>query len=300
MTLSREWGGDGLGLLFDVATVSIACRETTYQVICEPGSYFPCGSRSRVGNPRFESDEIRIKGGLKVRNRFIGSIATVMTVLALSPVGPARAAQQSETPTIQAAKPTPDFSGVWLVQKFQAKIFPSGDPPFQPWAATKFKAAKMETNDPNLGCLPHGLPRVMYVPLPMEIFHVPGRVIILQEALHQVRQIFLTREHPKDLDPTYSGDSIGKWEGDTLVVDTVGFNDKTWLDHVGLPHSDALHVVERLRRVDHDTLEDDFTIDDAKAYTKPWTARQVYKLKPGWEIREYVCEENNKYTYQEK
>ena len=96
------------------------------------------------------------------------------------------------------------------------------------------------------------------------------------------------------------GDSIGHWEGDTLIVDTVGLNDKTWLDQVGHPHSEALHIIERIRRPDHDTLVDDMTIEDSVAYTKSFTAQQVYKLKPGWEVQEYVCTENNKYTYQEK
>jgi hypothetical protein len=134
----------------------------------------------------------------------------------------------------------------------------------------------------------------------MEIFQVPGKVLMYQEAGNQLRQIHLDRQHPKEFDArTYNGDSIGKWEGDTLVVDTIGFNDITWLDHVGLPHSEALHVTERIRRVDHDTLQDDFTIEDPKAYTKPWTAQQIYKLKPGWEIAEYVCD-NNKYVYHGK
>jgi hypothetical protein len=125
-------------------------------------------------------------------------------------------------------------------------------------------------------------------------------VVIIHEGVQALREIYLNRQHHKDLDPTYSGDSVGKWEGDTLVLDTIGFNDKTWLDAVGLPHSDAMHVIERIRRTDHDTLVDDVTIDDSKAYTKPFTVQQVYKLKPGWEIQEYVCEENNKYTYQGK
>src|SRR4029077_5664992 len=125
-------------------------------------------------------------------------------------------------------------------------------------------------------------------------------VLMYQEAGNQVRQIHTNRIHKADLDPTYNGDSVGKWDGDTLVVDTIGFNAVTWLDHVGLPHTESLHVVERIRRVDHDTLVDDITVEDPMAYTKPLTNRQVYKLKPGWEIQEYVCEENNKYTYQEK
>ena len=103
------------------------------------------------------------------------------------------------------------------------------------------------------------------------------------------------RDHPKDLLPTWLGDSIGKWDGDTLVVDTVGFNDKTWIDNTGLPHSDALHLVERLRRVSHDVLQLDITVDDPKAYTKPWSVQRVFDLKPDWEIGELICEDNNPY-----
>ncbi|PYU31799.1 MAG: hypothetical protein DMG31_11470 [Acidobacteria bacterium] len=134
----------------------------------------------------------------------------------------------------------------------------------------------------------------------MEIFQVPTRVVIIREGTQVMRQIYMNRQHRNDLYPTYSGDSIGKWEGDTLVVDTIGFNDKTWIDSGGLPHSEALHVVERIRRLDHDTLVDDVMIEDPMAYTKPFTAQQVYKLKPGWEIQELVCTENNKYTYHGK
>jgi hypothetical protein len=204
--------------------------------------------------------------------------------------------------TASSPKPAsdPDLSGVWLVDRFQPAIFPKGTtPPFTPWGEEKFKKADTQVNDPNLACLPHGLPRLMYVPLPMEFFQVPGKVLIYVEAGNQLRQIHLNRGHKKDLDPTYNGDSVGKWEGGTLVVDTIGFNDVTWLDHVGLPHTEALHVVERIRRVDHDTLVDDFTIEDPKAYTKPWKTSQTYHLKPGWEIAEYVCD-NNKYVYHEK
>ena len=223
-----------------------------------------------------------------MRNRMIFAVAG-MAMLVLSP-----AARGQNT-----ARQTPDISGVWLVEKFEPRLFPNGGAPFTPWAEAKFKATDLKTNDPNLACLPLGLPRFMIsVPYPMEIFQVPTRVIMIQEGPQTMRQVHMNRQHPKDLDPTYSGDSIGKWEGETLVVDTIGFNDRTWLDGGGLPHSEALHLVERIRRMDHDTLVDDFTIEDPMAYTKPITAREVYKLKPDWEIHEYVCEENNKYTYQ--
>jgi hypothetical protein len=192
----------------------------------------------------------------------------------------------------------PDISGVWQVTKFQPKLFPNGGAPLTAWGQAKLKSANAETNDPNLGCLPEGVPRFMFVPLPMEIFQVPSRVVIIREGTQVMRQIYMKRGHRDDLYPTYSGDSVGKWEGNTLVVDSIGFNDKTWIDSSGLPHSEKMHVVERIHRPDHDTLIDDVTVEDPMAYTKPFTVQQVYKLKPGWEIQELVCTENNKYTYQ--
>jgi hypothetical protein len=113
------------------------------------------------------------------------------------------------------------------------------------------------------------------------------------EFNHFVRQIYTDgRDHDKNLAPLWMGDSIGKWDGDTLVVDTTNFNDKTWLDRGGHPHSEALHLTERIRRVDHDTLEVEFTIDDPKAYTKPWTGKQYFQLRPKWNIMELICEDN--------
>lgn len=221
--------------------------------------------------------------------RLIFSAAVVAAMIALVAAAHGQnAAQQS---------PAPDISGVWLLTKYQSALFPKGGAPLQPWAESKFKAVNAQTDDPNLACLPEGVPRFMFVPLPMEIFQVPTRVVIIREGVQVFRQIYMNRQHPKDLDPTYSGDSVGKWEGETLVVDTIGLNDKTWVDSAGIPHSEALHVIERIRRVDHDTLVDDFTLEDQKAFTRPITAQQVYKLKPGWEIQEFVCSENNKYTY---
>jgi len=230
-----------------------------------------------------------------VGNRLMGAIVAGATALFILPAIFAQTAKQSKT-----AGAAPDLTGVWLIDHFQANLFPKGNAPFTPWGEAHFKLADTMVNDPNLACLPHGVPRIMFIPLPMEIFQVPGKVLMYQEAGNQLRQIHLDRQHPKEFDtPTYNGDSIGKWEGDTLVVDTTGFNDITWLDHVGLPHTEALHVIERINRVDHDTLKDDFTIEDPKAYTKPWIAQQIYKLKPGWEIAEYVCD-NNKYVYHGK
>ena len=235
-----------------------------------------------------------------MRIRFIGLMVAVLAILGLWHSRPASTAEQSGVAKAQTAGSIPDLTGVWMERKFQPKMYLNGDPPLLPWAEAKFKAINVTTDDPNLDCLPEGVPRVMFIPLPMEIIQIPGRVLMVQEAWSQWRRIYTDgRQHPKDLDATFMGHSIGKYEGDTLVVDTIGFNEKTWLDHVGLPHSDALHVVERIRRVDHNTLQDDFTIDDPKTFTKTWTAQQLYDLKPDWEIAEFVCD-NNKYASKKK
>ena len=200
----------------------------------------------------------------------------------------------------QSAAASTDLSGVWLEKQNQISFSPK-EPLFQPWAEARYKGAKPgygphatpDSQDPILNCYPPGVPRIMLIPFPMQIIQLPGQVMMVFEYDHFVRFIDLERrQHPKDLSPSWMGDSIGHWEGDTLVVDTVGLNDKTWLDQVGHPHSDALHVIERVRRPDHDTLVDDITIDDPKAYVKPWTGQQVFTLKRGWHLLEYICEDN--------
>ena len=153
---------------------------------------------------------------------------------------------------------TADLSGVWLVETFRPAFFPDGGAPLQNWALTKFKEANPKTNDPNLACLPEGMPRTMFVPLPMEILQLPSRVVIIHEGVQVLRQIYLNRDHPQEVDPSFAGDSIGKWDGDTLVVDTIGVKETTWVDSAGLPHSDVMHVVERIRRLNDDTLVADF------------------------------------------
>lgn len=176
------------------------------------------------------------------------------------------------------------------------------------WAEERFKAAKPsfgprmveDSNDPvnptiinATGCFPPGVPRIYLHPFPMEIIQLKNRVMLVFEFNHFIRQIYTDgRKHNTDLGPTWMGDSIGRWDEDTLVVDTIGFNDKTWLDRAGHPHSEALHVVERFRRVDHSKLQDDLTIEDPKAYTKPWSGHLVFRLKPDWRITEMVCEDN--------
>ena len=218
---------------------------------------------------------------------------------AFGTAGPSRS-QSTRSTGASASTATPDISGVWM-ETGDAITFTSKEPALQPWAEAKFKAAKpgygpratADSRDPILNCLPPGVPRILLIPFPMQIVQTPSEVIMIFEYDHFVRHIYLDRrEHPKDLDLTWMGDSIGRWSGDTLTVDSVAFNDKTWLDQVGHPHSDALHLTERIRRSDHDTLQDDLTIDDPKAYVRPWTGRQTFKFKPAWHLAEYVCEDN--------
>jgi hypothetical protein len=190
----------------------------------------------------------------------------------------------------------PSISGVWFMHgNMVPSIVPAQDAPMLPWAQEKFKANKQEI-DPELHCFPSGVPRIWVIPAPFEIIQVPGRVLIYYELQHLVRQIHLNRStHPADLIPTFMGDSIGRWEGDTLVIDSIGFKDQTYLDISRLPHTDALHVIERIRLASKDQLEVGITIDDPKAYSRPMTATRIYDRKPGWEIGEWICEENNTY-----
>jgi len=231
-----------------------------------------------------------------VRVRGLGSMLALVAVLASAVFAqtngrPAKAPQSSAVP---------DFSGIWQARQ-DVIMFGSQEPPMQPWAEAKYRAARPgygpratpDSRDPILNCLPPGMPRILLIAFPMQIVQVPGQVIMMFEYDHYMRHIYTDRrEHLKELSPTWMGDSIGRWEGDTLVVDTVGFNDKSWLDQVGHPHSDALHLVERIQRVNHDTLQIDITVDDPKAYTRPWTGQVVFKLRPGWRLIEYVCTDN--------
>jgi hypothetical protein len=204
----------------------------------------------------------------------------------------------------------PDLSGIWVLSpppdsgSFSNFEFSKDELPMTAWAQEIYKAARpvfgpnkktaQESNDPVYGCFPPGLPRIYLQRRPMEILQLPNEVIIAYQYDRLIRHIYTDgRPHDDFIDPPlWMGDSIGKWEGDALVVDVIGFNDKTWLDRVGHPHSDALHVVERFRRSDHGTLVDEITIEDPKAYTKAWTAQLKFQLKTGAELsREEVCED---------
>jgi len=145
------------------------------------------------------------------------------------------------------------------------------------------------------GCEWPGMPTIMTYPYPFEILSTPGRITFLFEAESQVRRIFLDRtQHldPDDLDPSYNGDSIGRWEGKTLVIDTIGFNTRRPVR--GLPHSEHMRMIERITPVDSDTIRDEITITDPEAFTQPVVLNVQYSRRPDWRIREYSCAENNR------
>ena len=239
------------------------------------------------------------KQRFKLHGRCIQAILALMAVFVFAEPFLSQTSPTGGIPKTKVGFSPRDLSGVWM-ERQNTITFNSQEPPFMPWAEEKYKSVKpgygpratADSEDPILNCLPPGVPRIMLIPFPMQLIQIPGEVIMLFEYDHYIRHIYLNRpEHPKELDLTWMGDSIGWWDGNTLVVDTTGLNDKTWLDQVGHPHSDALHVVERIRRVDHDTLQDDLTIDDPKAYKKPWTGRQIFKLRANWHLLEYVCQD---------
>ena len=243
-----------------------------------------------------------------MRSLSIGSLLALMAALCF----PSRTlAQESAAASAQSA--TPDLSGVWSLKgspatRYFSYGFTKEEPPMTPWSQERFKTTKPsfgprsfeDSNDPvnpttvnAMGCFPPGLPRLYLQPFPVEFIQTAGRVMMFFEFGHYVRQIWTDgRKHNLDLGPTWLGDSIGHWEGDTLVVDTIGFNDKTWLDRAGHPHSDKLHLVERIHRVDANTMTDDLTIDDPIAYTKTWNSQLTFTVHPKWNIMEMVCEDN--------
>ncbi len=177
--------------------------------------------------------------------------------------------------------------------------------PFLPWAAAiyDYNSANQSKYDPEGYCLPPGGPRMMATPYPMEIIQLPDQervIMIFEGATHIWREIYLDgRPHPEGdaLNPTFLGHSVGRWEGDTFVVDVVGFNENTWIDFFGHPHTDALHLVERFERRDKNTLHYEATIEDPGAYSEPWTVAWDIAWRPEGELMEYVCQENNRYLY---
>ncbi len=241
----------------------------------------------------------------------------IVCLLAAVPV----VAQKPAVP--RTADGHPDLSGVWQggslsfavgvenakkagLSDAQATEKPSSattaqanPPPYQPWAAAKRKEYldRRGIDDPIGRCLLPGVPRITAMPMPLQISQTPGQIIILYEAYHGFRVIPTdSRKHPDDVEPSFLGDSVAHWDGDTLVVDVTGFNEKTWLAGVGTIHSENLHVTERFTRSSYDMINYDVTMEDPKVFTKPWVTHSALYLRPGERLREYECAENNEDT----
>ena len=230
-----------------------------------------------------------------------------ISALALMFAGTLCAQNKKDAPKPSAPAPAHDVSGVWMMRNpmemraYTGATFTKEDPEMTDWAKEIFKTAKSSnngqytletTNDPVLTkCAPPGTPRVYFHPYPFEFVQTPKQTLMLFEYDHTNRRIFTDgRPIPTDPDLTWMGTSVGKWGNDTtFVVDTVGLNEKTWLDRVGHPHSSQLHITERFRRVDFDHLQIDFTMTDPKALAKPWKATFYYELRPNWELGEISC-----------
>jgi hypothetical protein len=232
------------------------------------------------------------------------------------------------TPNLEAPPPkltdgTPDLSGLWDAEKrpcddakaplgcidvqrgipvgagnIASDLPASDDPtPFQPWAKALVaqRVADFGKDSPHARCLPQAPPSAWATFDMQKIVHTADGVTILQEYMAQYRQIFTDgRPLPTDPEPTFKGYSVGKWEGDTLVVETIGYKEN-WLDGQGRPLTEQARTIERIRRVNYGTLEVEMTIDDPKAYTKPWKTRTVkLGLVLNTDVMEYICNENEK------
>lgn len=217
---------------------------------------------------------------------------TVVLLLALP------AAAQTAIPRTADGKP--DFSGYWNLP-YTPNMAAAGTEaavPYTPEGQAAFKNHDAK-DDPTSLCLYPGVPRIMGSPYPVQFIQTPEYLVMAFEYMRLWRVIPTDhREHPKNVPPTFMGDSSGWWEGDTFVIDTVGLNDRTWLDTAGHQHSDQLHVIERMQRTAPDTISLQFTLDDPKMYSKPWTLERT--IKPLKQVKglpmllEYSCNENNR------
>lgn len=197
---------------------------------------------------------------------------------------------------------TADLTGIWFqdTNKYTRDIaadIGADAVPYQPWAkalADERATGAHSREDPDANCLPQGVPKISFVPAPWKIVQTPDLIVVVYEAFTLWRQIFLDGRRLVDgANPTWLGYSTGHWDGDTLVVESKGFNGKIWLDQLGKPTTEQLQVTERFRRTDYGHMEIEATIDDPGAYTRAWTVRQTYHLLPDTELLEFICNENN-------
>jgi hypothetical protein len=217
------------------------------------------------------------------------------------------AAMSAQNP-LHAASAPPDISGVYWATTYNPRLAPmtGGDPPYKPDAMAQYKknmaeiAAEKFDDRTRSYCLPDGVPRALESPYPFEIVNAQnrGEIYLLYELNHMIRRVDMQKPLPSDKElqvlPYYAGHSAGHWEGNTLVIETGGFNDTTYLDNSGAPHSDQLRTTERIRKLDDKTLEDVVTIHDPVVFTKDWTARFTYQARPDLRIMDWNCGEKHR------
>jgi hypothetical protein len=257
------------------------------------------------------------------QRRHIHQLAAAFCALSLTLLGqgitPAKQPSAAATQVPRTSNGKPDITGVWQggsnrigtweeanggggtnattgqISPFAVRT-PQEKAPYQPWAAEKVLESfnRRGIDDSMARCLPPGVPRTTTMGLfPMQIVQTEKTIVMLFEVFHVFRVIPLDAKHPEDIESSFMGDSVGHWDGDTLVVDAIGFNDKTWLAGTGTFHSDKLHVVEKFTRMDENTIVYEVTMDDPTVLTKPWTLHSTFMLRPGTRLREYECAENN-------
>ena len=259
--------------------------------------------------------------------RFVFAAITTAALLAVSAFAqaPKQAAPQKSSAIPRTASGKPDLTGVWQGGSTQRGSWeeanggtgvggsgrdsaapvalssndrPAGreGAPYQPWAAKKVLEAfnRRGIDDPTSRCLPAGIPRTVTLGLfPQQFVQTPTQIIMLYEYMNVFRVIPFASKHPDDIIPSYLGSAIARWEGDTLVVDSIGYNDQTWLAGTGTFHTEALHTVERFTRVDKDRINYEITMEDPNVLTKPWKLQSSLMLREGTRLEEYACAENN-------
>ena len=249
------------------------------------------------------------------RLRLLAVLAFALPVLSGSAVAQWLNAPEAEMPrrpdgSVDMEAPPPrlpdgriDLQGIWMPDDnryLRDLALDIGDDnvPYLPWARRLFDSRKdglRSSEDPDAHCLPQGVPKINFVSYPWKLIETPDSIVIVYETFTYWRQIFTDgREVDPNAKPTWMGYSTGRWEGDAFVVETTGFNGMPWLDQLGRPSTDQLHVSERFMRTAFGHMSIEVTIDDPGAYTAPWSATQVVHLRPGWEPVEFICGENNR------
>ena len=233
-----------------------------------------------------------------MRDRLIGSLEALVMVLACAGVMGAQAVAPSGAAKDETVLPSRDLSGLWFGGVGGGLRIKGEVPPMLPEARAKFNSNTAElkndgtiTADPTFRCEPAGVPYIYGIGgYAIEILQTPARIILLYESVHTFRTIWMDgRAASEDADPLWMGFSAGRWDGNDLVVETTGFNDKTWLNSAGYPHSEALRVTERFHRADGNHMQLEITIDDPKSYTQPWKMGINFALQPTWEFGESFC-----------